>query len=44
LDARSIGSFLVDAYEGAVARAKLRRDRAPLDAFLTATFDFLLVP
>lgn len=44
LDAQSLGSFLVDSYEGAVARAKLRRDRAPLDAFLTVTFDVLLVP
>jgi TetR/AcrR family transcriptional repressor of nem operon len=44
LDAASLGSFLVDAYEGAVARAKLRRDPGPLDAFMRVTFDVLLVP
>ena len=42
LDAETAGAFLIDAYEGAVARAKLRRDRAPLDAFMTMTFDRLL--
>ena len=39
LDADALGAFLVDAYEGVVARAKLQRDRAPLDAFMQFTFD-----
>ena len=38
-DTDALGAYLVDAYEGAVARAKLRRDRAPLDAFMQFTFD-----
>jgi TetR/AcrR family transcriptional repressor of nem operon len=41
-DPSALGAYLVDAYEGAVARAKVTRDRAPLDAFLTTTFDVLL--
>jgi TetR/AcrR family transcriptional repressor of nem operon len=41
-DPIALGAYLVDAYEGAVARAKVTRDRAPLDAFLTTTFDVLL--
>ncbi len=44
LDPGVLGDFLVDAYEGAVARAKLRRDRAPLDAFMATTFGRLLTP
>jgi TetR/AcrR family transcriptional regulator, transcriptional repressor for nem operon len=42
IDAHALGSYLVDAYEGAVARAKVSGDRAPLDAFVTTTFDVLL--
>ncbi|MFB6891327.1 TetR family transcriptional regulator C-terminal domain-containing protein [Kitasatospora sp. NPDC056327] len=30
-----LGPFLVDAWEGAVLRAKVTRDRAPLDGFFT---------
>jgi TetR/AcrR family transcriptional repressor of nem operon len=39
LDADALGAYIVDAYEGAVARAKLQRDRGPLDAFMQFTFD-----
>jgi TetR/AcrR family transcriptional repressor of nem operon len=42
LDARTLGAFLVDSYQGAVARAKLRGDRAPLDTYISTTFDQLL--
>jgi TetR/AcrR family transcriptional repressor of nem operon len=42
LDAATLGTYIVDAYEGAVARAKVGGDRAPLDAFLATTFDALL--
>ncbi|MHB8689851.1 MAG: TetR/AcrR family transcriptional regulator [Solirubrobacteraceae bacterium] len=42
LDAAMLGAYIVDAYEGAVARAKVSGDRAPLDAFLATTFDTLL--
>jgi TetR/AcrR family transcriptional repressor of nem operon len=44
LDATALGAYLVDAYEGAVARAKVTADRAPLDAFIAMTFDTLLAP
>jgi TetR/AcrR family transcriptional repressor of nem operon len=43
LDAQALGRYLVDAYEGSVARAKVSGDRAPLDAFITTTFGTLLV-
>ena len=42
LDPSTLGPYLVDAYEGAVAHAKVSGDRAPLDRFLTSTFDQLL--
>jgi TetR/AcrR family transcriptional repressor of nem operon len=42
LDAAQLGPYIVDAYEGAVARAKVSGDRAPLDRFLAATFEQLL--
>jgi len=42
LDAATLGPYIVDAYQGAVARAKVSGDRAPLDAFLATTFDVLL--
>jgi TetR/AcrR family transcriptional repressor of nem operon len=42
LDAPRLGAYIVDAYEGSVARAKVSGDRAPLDAFLAITFDQLL--
>ena len=41
-DADALGPYLVDGYEGAVARAKVSGERAPLDAFVTTTFDGLL--
>jgi TetR/AcrR family transcriptional repressor of nem operon len=42
LDARALGRYLVDAFEGSVARAKVSGDRAPLDAFIATTFGALL--
>lgn len=42
VDTGALGRYLVDAYEGAVARAKVTNDRAPLDAFITMTFDVLI--
>lgn len=42
VDAHTLGCYLVDAYEGAVARAKVSNDRAVLDAFMTTTFDVIL--
>jgi TetR/AcrR family transcriptional regulator, transcriptional repressor for nem operon len=42
LDATALGAYLVDAYEGAVARAKVTGGREPLDAFVRTTFDVLL--
>jgi TetR/AcrR family transcriptional repressor of nem operon len=42
LDAKALGVFIVDAYEGAVARAKVSGERAPLDGFIAATFGVLL--
>jgi len=42
LDTAALGTYIVGAYEGAVGRAKLTRDRAPLDVFMTTTFDRLL--
>jgi TetR/AcrR family transcriptional repressor of nem operon len=42
IDARALGPYLVNAYEGAVARAKVTGERAPLDAFVRTTFDVLL--
>jgi TetR/AcrR family transcriptional repressor of nem operon len=44
LDAKALGHYLVDAYEGAVARAKVSGSRAPLDTFITTTFEQLLAP
>jgi TetR/AcrR family transcriptional repressor of nem operon len=42
LDTTALGAFIVDAYEGAVARAKVSGDPGPLDTFLATTFDVLL--
>jgi TetR/AcrR family transcriptional repressor of nem operon len=42
LDAPALGRYIVDSYEGAVARAKVSGERAPLDGFLAVTFDVLL--
>jgi TetR/AcrR family transcriptional repressor of nem operon len=44
VDADALGHYLVDAYEGAVARAKVTGSREPLDAFVAVTFDQLLKP
>lgn len=42
LDATVLGPYVVDAFEGSVARAKVSGTREPLDAFLDFTFDVLL--
>jgi TetR/AcrR family transcriptional repressor of nem operon len=42
LDPVVLGPYLVDAFEGSVARAKVGGTRAPLDSFLDFTFDVLL--
>lgn len=42
VDASALGQYLVSAYEGAVAAAKLTRSRDPLDAYLSLTFETLL--
>jgi TetR/AcrR family transcriptional repressor of nem operon len=42
LDPDVLGPYLVDAFEGAVAHAKVGGDRAPLDSFLSVSFDRLL--
>jgi TetR/AcrR family transcriptional repressor of nem operon len=42
IDAAALGPYLVNAYEGAVARAKVTGEREPLDAFVRTTFDVLL--
>jgi TetR/AcrR family transcriptional regulator, transcriptional repressor for nem operon len=42
LDPAALGPYLVDAFEGSVARAKVSGTRAPLDSFLNFTFDVLL--
>jgi TetR/AcrR family transcriptional regulator, transcriptional repressor for nem operon len=42
LDATVLGPYLVDAFEGSVARAKVSATRAPLDSFLNFSFDVLL--
>ena len=40
--AGQLASFLIDAWEGAVMRAKLERNRGPLDVFLAVTFAKIL--
>jgi TetR/AcrR family transcriptional regulator, transcriptional repressor for nem operon len=42
VDTAALGDSLVDAYEGAVARAKVSQSRAPLDSFMRVMFDELL--
>jgi TetR/AcrR family transcriptional repressor of nem operon len=42
LDADAFGRYLVDGFEGALARAKVTGSRAPLDSFITTTFDVVL--
>jgi TetR/AcrR family transcriptional repressor of nem operon len=43
-DAGDIAAFLLDAYEGALLRARVKRDRAPFDRFMTLTFERTLTP
>lgn len=42
LSPRSLAEFIIDAWEGAVLRAKLAKDGAPLDVFLKVTFSKIL--
>jgi len=42
-DADRLGRYLVNAWQGAVGRAKLVQSRKPLDEFFAVTFDSLLV-
>ena len=35
---KSLASFLINSWQGAVMRAKVEQDRAPLDLFLNVTF------
>jgi TetR/AcrR family transcriptional regulator, transcriptional repressor for nem operon len=39
---RALAEFLVNAWEGAMVRAKVEKDRAPLDLFLKVTFSKIL--
>ena len=39
---KSLASFLINSWQGAVMRAKVERDRAPLDLFLDVTLARLL--
>jgi TetR/AcrR family transcriptional repressor of nem operon len=39
----ALASFVVDAWEGAVLRAKVEKNRAPLDGFLAMVFTKVLV-
>lgn len=41
--AKSIAAFLIDAWEGAVLRAKVEQSRAPLEAFMAMTFARILI-
>jgi TetR/AcrR family transcriptional regulator, transcriptional repressor for nem operon len=43
-DSRPLADFLIDAFEGATARAKVTSSRTPLDQFLSLTFTTLLPP
>lgn len=43
LSARALAEFLVNAWEGAIVRAKVEKSRAPLDQFLKVTFTRILV-
>ena len=41
--AKAIANFLIEAWEGALLRARAAQDRAPLDAFLVMVFARILV-
>jgi TetR/AcrR family transcriptional repressor of nem operon len=40
--ASDIAAFLLDAYEGALLRARVQRDRAPFDRFMKVAFEQIL--
>jgi TetR/AcrR family transcriptional regulator, transcriptional repressor for nem operon len=40
--AADIAAFLLDAYEGALLRARVQRDRAPFDRFMKLAFERIL--
>jgi TetR/AcrR family transcriptional repressor of nem operon len=40
---RALASFLIDAWEGAVLRAKIEKNRAPLESFIAMVFSKVLV-
>lgn len=42
-DAERLGRFLINAWEGAAARAKVTRSRKPIDDFFEVTFEGLLI-
>jgi len=39
---KAVAEFVIDAWEGALVRAKVEKDRAPLDVFLKMTFSRVL--
>jgi TetR/AcrR family transcriptional regulator, transcriptional repressor for nem operon len=39
---RSLAAFVIDAWEGAVLRSKVEKNRAPVDAFVSIVFSTLL--
>lgn len=41
-DPKALAAFVIDAWEGAVLRAKVEQNRAPLDNFLTVIFSKVL--
>jgi len=41
-NAKEIAAFLLDAYEGALLRARVERSRAPFDRFMQFTFKTIL--
>jgi TetR/AcrR family transcriptional repressor of nem operon len=43
MKARDLAAFLLDAYEGALLRARVERSRAPFDRFMTLAFTQILV-
>lgn len=43
LTAAELAAFLLDAYEGAVLRARVERDSRPFDRFMKFAFTKLLV-
>jgi TetR/AcrR family transcriptional repressor of nem operon len=40
---RSLAAFVIDAWEGAVLRSKVEKNRAPVDAFVSLIFSKVLV-